>query len=343
MSLFYSLILCFQQGPLIDVTPLYQIGSPEGDFHFRKIDGPAITTDGHVYIADSQAATVTHFDEKGAFAGYIGRRGQGPGEFAMPVSVLIQGDLIYITDPFKHATLVFDRQGRYVEDLRSRIMNLVGVDTAGRLIGLEEQPGQGFMSATRLVRFDPRAQKTEPLLTFKELFLQGDWTPPADGNIFSQADITPRRDIYLVAGGMVALTSRYRYEIFLFDENGGLRHTIKRAFANMPFRPEEHSKPKVLGMGDMNVAGLKLKTPDLEKDILSIVATTDGFWAVTSHLDKNGNRVIHRYDHDGHEQGERLFPNRYGLPIAQTAGSIWSIRYDREEEQTTLHRLKQTP
>lgn len=66
-----------------------RIGSLDGDeaFLLERVAGIAITGNGDLWILDQQAARVRRYSPEGDHLGDVGRRGEGPGEFAMPLQV----------------------------------------------------------------------------------------------------------------------------------------------------------------------------------------------------------------------------------------------------------------
>lgn len=87
----------------VRATPGVTIGGLEGDPEdlFGDVTSVAADAAGRIYVADRIGSTVRVFGPDGRFLAWIGREGEGPGEFQWP------------------ADLAFDREGRlYVRDAR---------------------------------------------------------------------------------------------------------------------------------------------------------------------------------------------------------------------------------
>ena len=73
----------------------------------------------NIYVMDSTDFRVLKFDMEGKFLQTIGRRGQGPGEFEAPSSMIIDNqDNLYIQDVVRMALVVFNRRGEFVQNIQ---------------------------------------------------------------------------------------------------------------------------------------------------------------------------------------------------------------------------------
>jgi hypothetical protein len=70
-----------------------------------------------MYILDEQAGNIKVFDSSGNFVKSIGRKGQGPGEFGLPISLsLTQQGHIFVNDLGQRKIHYFDREGNYLKE-----------------------------------------------------------------------------------------------------------------------------------------------------------------------------------------------------------------------------------
>jgi len=65
---------------------------------FGKIVDAALAPTGDAYILDAALQTVRVFDSTGEYVGDFGSSGRGPGEFAVPRSLALQRDTLYVLD-----------------------------------------------------------------------------------------------------------------------------------------------------------------------------------------------------------------------------------------------------
>lgn len=78
----------------------------------------AVATDDLRLVAlEGRAGRVRVFDRQGRVLSEFGRIGQGPGEFASPISVGVQGDTIWVSDAMLRRVTKFSFSGRVLETL----------------------------------------------------------------------------------------------------------------------------------------------------------------------------------------------------------------------------------
>jgi len=78
----------------------------------------AVMPDGGIMLLNVTEARVHRFDAEGRAHGTYGRHGQGPGEFAYPISLYRIGDRVYVGDTA--TTHVFDLEGGFLESVTGR-------------------------------------------------------------------------------------------------------------------------------------------------------------------------------------------------------------------------------
>jgi 6-bladed beta-propeller len=89
-------------------------GSPE--YALTDVGAIAVTADGSMYVLQRQDATIRVFDREGHFIRYVGRRGEGPGEFDALRTMGIRGDTLWAAD---RTTLTrFTLQGEVIDKAR---------------------------------------------------------------------------------------------------------------------------------------------------------------------------------------------------------------------------------
>ena len=94
------------------------LGQPGADdAHLNMPTDMAVAPDGDVFISDGYGnSRIVHFDKNGKFVKAWGKLGNGPGEFNIPHSIVIdsQGRL-YVADRNNARIQVFDRQGKFLD------------------------------------------------------------------------------------------------------------------------------------------------------------------------------------------------------------------------------------
>ena len=96
------------------LTPTLSIGELEGqaEFLFGNVQSIAVDDSGTLYVLDSQADEIRAFGSDGTFLRTYGRRGEGPGEFSLPVAIAVLSDKrVLVRDPRNRRVQVFGADG----------------------------------------------------------------------------------------------------------------------------------------------------------------------------------------------------------------------------------------
>ena len=84
---------------------------------FQSINTLDVDPAGNMYILDEQAGNIKIFDSSGNFQKTIGRKGQGPGEFGLPISLfLTRQNQIIVNDMGQRKIQFFDKEGNYLKE-----------------------------------------------------------------------------------------------------------------------------------------------------------------------------------------------------------------------------------
>lgn len=96
------------------------IGSLSGEHDaFGRVTGVAMDSRGRILVADERAHHFKVFDRSGTYLATVGRRGEGPGEFAAPSGIVVTpGDTVFVLDPERALISVFSPDYEWVRDVR---------------------------------------------------------------------------------------------------------------------------------------------------------------------------------------------------------------------------------
>lgn len=126
-----------------EVTDVFTIGTVDGaDWEaFGRIRDVAFGPGGDLFVLDQQAAIVHRVSPEGRHLGTIGRQGEGPGEYQVPIGVTVMRDgRIAVRDLGRRSWAVFAPDGTYLENLRpdGSLGELSGLEFAadGSMIGV---------------------------------------------------------------------------------------------------------------------------------------------------------------------------------------------------------------
>ena len=83
---------------LVPETSIGELEGPE-EYLFGSVRAIAVDDDHNVYVLDGQARHVRVFDSAGVYVNTFGGRGEGPGEFRVPIGIAVSGGRVMVRDP----------------------------------------------------------------------------------------------------------------------------------------------------------------------------------------------------------------------------------------------------
>lgn len=202
---------------------------------FQNIVTLGVNERGDMYILDEQAGNIKVFAQNGSFLKTIGKKGQGPGEFGMPISLAITPrQNIIVNDMGHRKILFFDREGNLLKHLSIADKFLFFgpmVTSAGDLIASHTIPQDS--PVTELKKFN---QELEPSLTFTSIPVD---KPPAV-NIFVARSLSSLRwaltDNDEIIWGDI---KNPEYELFVHNQEGTLIKKITRNYDPLPITAQD--------------------------------------------------------------------------------------------------------
>jgi hypothetical protein len=88
----------------------------------------------NVYVSDSKARKILKFDFQGNFLKSFGRKGQGPGEYTSPGSLICDPERNLLVDGLNRQMLTFDPNGEFVKSFRiEKSYSGYAIDGEGRI------------------------------------------------------------------------------------------------------------------------------------------------------------------------------------------------------------------
>ena len=224
-------------GPVLGLTEDLVIkGSEEKEEQmFQSVNTLDVDEQGHFFILDELAGNIKVFDHNGNFRKTIGRKGQGPGEFGMPISVFLsQQNQIIVNDMGQRKIQYFDRDGNYLREfsIADKFLFFGPMATStGDLVATYTIPQEE--PVTVLQKFNP---EFEPLLSFAAIPLD----PPPVLNIFVARSLTSLRWALTYTDEIIwGDIKNPEYELRCYDSDGKLKRIITKEYDPLPITSED--------------------------------------------------------------------------------------------------------
>ncbi len=176
--------------PRVAIELVRTIGDVDTDDENLAFDSPldmAVDDPGNLYILDSGNQRIQVFGPDGKFVRTIGRRGQGPGEFASLNSIAIDHEgRLHVLDDRQKRIQIFTTEGQAAKSLRTT--RIAGSDSSSAIIGIDRIRLLG--SGTYVIRTSTgyglsgaAKPKTRPMLAkllSPDLEIRGEFGEPLD-------------------------------------------------------------------------------------------------------------------------------------------------------------------
>jgi len=220
----------------VELTEMWRLGgySDAPEEFFGVISDIVADEENNFYVVDAQLSEVRVFDQSGAYVNTIGREGEGPGEFRMPVDLNIMPDgTIGVVQPRPSKLIQLTKMGDPAGDYSITVsgegfVNMQSVTTVGDNLavvyglGNFDRKTQTFTRSVRLGVFDLEGNELSELTSAvassgsnTEVYREIDWTN------FERAWSAARE------GTIAARTSLTNYEVTVWNADGTTRHVVE--------------------------------------------------------------------------------------------------------------------
>jgi len=112
------------------------LGQEDGDenYQFHKMSRFALDSEKNIYVLDRGNCRVQVFDSTGYYLNTIGKKGKGPGEFMVPLRIIILNDTVYVSDVSTNRITKFNRKGKYITSFNPVKNYLVDMQTDSKYL-----------------------------------------------------------------------------------------------------------------------------------------------------------------------------------------------------------------
>jgi len=314
--------------PVLELTEdLVVEGSEEAEERmFQSISMLDVDEEGRLYILDEQAGNIKVFDRDGGFTKTIGRKGQGPGEFGLPISLTLTPDRqIIVNDMGQRKLLFFDRDGKYLKQLSIADKFLFfgpRMTADGDMIVMHTIPSD--KPETFLEKFGP---DFEPILTFTSAHVE---RPPV-ADIFVALHMT--RLLWNVIPDDIVIWADMKnpdYELYEHNMDGTLIRIISKEFDPIVITAEDRGKLMDRAFGD---------NPTRDQWDVRFPETYPPFSGFS--FDDTGRIFVKRYEKETHQddilfdifdpEGKYIAKMRFDMnPLIWKKGLMYAIEENEE-------------
>jgi len=307
---------------------------------------------GNVYVMDFSDNNIKVFGASGKFLKLIGRKGQGPGEFNMPIDIVFAKDRLIVWDMGNDRLCALTISGGFIKSENAAAFS-------GRPYKVEALPTGEIILETEKTYFN---EPDRPQDHFLEILTPG---LQIKNKIFSQAVLRNKYmriggqlfnlpqpfcpDIYwdISPSGNIAVGFSGKYEVTFYDKQG-----VEALRFSHPYNPvkvtAEDEKSFFDGMSYTTGTGVKRGAPDHIVKNTTFPKFKPAFNALI--VDSDGNTLVHTYrkskeeiyryfdafDPQGkfiasvHVEGDVPFPVQFRKSRI-VDGCFWLIKYSSDE------------
>jgi hypothetical protein len=270
--------------------------------------GPAaITLDpaGNVYVLDFSDNNIKCFDPAGKFLRLIGRKGQGPGEFNMPVAMAFANDRLIVWDMGNDRLCALTASGEFIKAENRATFS-------GRPRRVETLPAGEIVLETEKTYFNepdrPQDCTLEILMSdllpknkvYSKPVLRNKYRRSASMTFNVPQPFGP--DLYWEASpsGQIIVGYSEKYEIGVYDKDGTQRAVASHSYDPVKVTAEDE-RNFFAGMSYTTGAGVRRGAPDHIVKNTTFPKFKPAFSALV--VDSDGNILVHTY----HKNKEDMF------------------------------------
>jgi hypothetical protein len=307
---------------------------------------------GNVYVMDFSDNNIKQFDASGKFMKLIGRKGQGPGEFSMPIDIVVAKDRLVVWDMGNSRLCTLTLTGKFIKAENAAAFSgrpyKVGALSTGEIV-LEtektyfnepDRPQDHFLEIltpdlqTKNKIYSQAVLRNKYMRTGGQLFnLPQPFCPDVHW------DVSP--------SGTIAVGFSGKYEVTFYDKQGAEAFRFSHPYDPVKVTGDDE-KSFFDGMSYTTGTGVKRGAPDHIVKNTTFPKFKPAFNALI--VDSDGNTLIHTYrkseeemyryfdafDAQGrfiatvHVEGDLHFPVQFRKSRI-VDGCFWLVKYSSDE------------
>ena len=210
------------------------IGNDDNDnYLFYRARAMALDSEKNIYVVDMGNYRVQKFDNQGRYLRTIGRKGQGPGEFRMPLGICFDvQDNMYVREYKK--IQVFDKNGDFIRSFPlEHLLVEFALDDEGSILGYSDIRQRD--SALRgILKMDSQGKMTKKIAEYSDLGIKIIVGEAATFTLSPNHSYTPR--LHFASLGFYSFVYGYasEYLLNLIDNEGNPLLRIRLADVPVP-------------------------------------------------------------------------------------------------------------
>jgi hypothetical protein len=197
------------------------IGSEEDEnYMFYKGVNFNVDSEGNILVLNFANYQIQKYDKDGKYVQSFGSKGQGPGEFEQPQTILFDSQQnIYVQDA--RDIDIFDKNGKHIKSTVLSVMFVlsIGITKEGNIIGHSQAFGPKMIEEVVLI--DEEGKKIKTIVTYKSDVSFGKGMDL--GSIYS-----PGLCFYPINEQLAVYGYSSEYKLFVIDSSGNIAHIIEK-------------------------------------------------------------------------------------------------------------------
>ena len=194
-------------------------------------------SNGNIYVLDYRECLIKKYDSQGEFIMKLGRKGQGPGEFSNPYSIIITPqDEIYVGDYMSRKIEVFGSEGAHQKTMKVEFLYYFSITRNKDLIVGHQVYDEEGMGSYKVGMYDDQKNK------IRDFYKQKTYWPARimDNEFVYEFPYFVRWNIN--SSDQIYIASSVAYEISVLTSEGNLLFKFTKDSDPLPVTGEELKK-----------------------------------------------------------------------------------------------------
>jgi len=228
---------------------------------FSRIRSIDVDASGRIYILEYGETRVYIFDEDGNFIQSFGKKGQGPGELNLAISMTITPQKEIAVENYRIGVNFYSLEGDFIREIKTvkEAPIRVSIDSRGNIFGIViDQDEKNPRYEVR--KFDPQMNRIDSFDSSPLPTVRGQGINPFGGSVV----FSLRYDDYVISG------SPETYELHVFDPEGELVMKITKDYDPVEITKKE--KDEVI----KELEGMKLSIPKFHNAFSWFITDDEG-------------------------------------------------------------------